>query len=210
LLHSIHIDKWKERLGKRRNPQRQLGKQQIGSIGFRQRVKGGAIMFRPEIMGYVLFLPSFIIFFLPFLFLPLLLAGERLAFARVQNAEKKTSPARDRNRVPAGERRESPRKKLEGVIALVTDGVNCCRVSVNNVSQRGICFACPPRILDRDSERMGVMLTGAGGSIHMQVQPRWKSDNGAEQSIGAAIVETLGNWQEFTDNVEKSRYIRAA
>ena len=167
-------------------------------------------MFRPDFMGYVLFLPSFIIFFLPFLFLPLILAGERRAFARVQRAEKKTSPSPYRNQVPAGERRESPRKKLEGVIALVTDGVNCCRVSVNNVSQRGICFACPPRILDRNSARMGVMLAGAGESIHMQVQPRWKSDNGAEQNIGAAIVQTLGNWQKFTDTVEKSQYIRAA
>jgi len=167
-------------------------------------------MFKPEIMGYMLFLPSFIIFFLPFLFLPLILARERLAFARVQRLEKKTSPSHDRNQVPAGERRESPRKKLEGVIALVTDGVNCCRVSVNNVSQRGICFACPPRILNRNTDRMGIMLTGAGESIHMRVQPRWKSEYGAEQNIGAAIVETLGNWQEFTANVEKSQYIRAA
>lgn len=166
-------------------------------------------MLKPDLMGYALFLPTFILFVLPLLFLPLILLGGRLNFAKIGFPENKTAFGRGRSPVPAGKGKESPPQSLDEVIALVSDGVNCCRVSVSDISQRSICFACPTDTLNRDSDRFGVLLTGAGRSIHMQVKPQWKLYQGSEQNIGATIVETLGNWKEFTDNIHKSRYSHA-
>jgi len=148
------------------------------------------------------------VFVLPLLLLPLILLRGRRNFAEVRRPENRTASV---SLVPAGgEGRESGKQQgLDGVIALVSDGVNCCRVSVSDLSQRDICFACPVGGLNKDSDRMGVLLTGAGESVHMQVRPRWKLYQGSEQNIGATIVETLGNWKTFTDIIGKSKYRHA-
>lgn len=165
-------------------------------------------MFKPDLMGYVLFLPTFILFALPLLLLPLILR-QRMIQARAGNSDNRAVVNRKRISDNAGEGREFPRQKLDGVIALVSDGVNCCKVSVNDVSRRGICFACSTEKLNRESDRLGVLLTGAGKSFNLQVKPQWKLFHGAEQNIGATIVDTLGNWEEFTETVNRSRTYRA-
>lgn len=153
-------------------------------------------MLQPDLMGYVLFLPLFILFVFPLLLLPLVL-GRRLGLARNLRS------------ASAGEHREYPRLKVDGVFALVSDGVNCCKVSVNDISRRGICFACPPEKLNRKSDNLGVLLTGAGKSFNMQVKPEWKLFQGGTQNIGATIVDTLGNWEEFTNTLSGARAYRA-
>ncbi|MDD3618706.1 MAG: hypothetical protein RBR09_10405 [Desulfobulbaceae bacterium] len=165
-------------------------------------------MLKPDVMGYVLFLPAFILFVFPLLFLPLLLLGGRLnAGVRLPAAKTVAEDAPDP--FPAHDKRQSPRQGLDGIIALVSDGSDCCRVSVNDISSNGICFACSGNRLNQDSDNLGVLLTGAGKSIHMQVKPQWKLRHGAEQDIGATIVATLGNWQEFADGFKQSRSMHA-
>lgn len=165
-------------------------------------------MFSPDIMGYILFLPTLILFVFPLLLLPLQ-RGQWMMQAQARNMEKTAAASREQRTANAGEGREYPRQKLDGVIALVSDGVNCCRVSVNDISRSGICFACSAEKLNQETDRLGILLTGAGKSFNMQVRPQWKLFHGAQQNIGATIVDTLGNWEEFTDTVNRSRTYHA-
>jgi hypothetical protein len=173
-----------------------------------QRAKGGTTMLKPDMMGYVLFLPTLILFVFPLLFLPLLLLGERLN-AGVRFPARKTVSEGGPNPFPADGKRPFPRQGLDGIIALVSDGNECCRVSVNDISPDGICFACSGDKLNHDSDNLGVLLTGAGKNIHMQVRSQWKLRHGTEQDIGATIVSTLGNWQEFVDGIKQPRSMHA-
>jgi len=153
-------------------------------------------MLHPDLMAYMLLFPLIIFFGLPGLLLPMVLLREKLAAAGL--------------RAPTGEHRECPRQIFDGVIAHVSDGVHCSRVAVNNMSERGICFTCPPERLDQNADRLAVLLTAAGKNFQLQIKPRWKEQRGEGQSIGATIVDSLGSWDEFAGKAVHSRLMRAA
>jgi hypothetical protein len=162
------------------------------------------MFFKPELIIYVWMIPAFIFFILPLLFLPIFLVTKKAS------AESISYNAKNAAVYPGsaiGEKRAFPRQAHEGIYAHVSDGINCCRVAVNNISKNGINFACPQDMLSRDADKLGVLLTGSGMSFPLQVKPTWKDFQGDEQSIGATIVSTPPDmWEEFAGSIE-GRYI---
>lgn len=165
----------------------------------------GEIMLQPEMMIYILLIPLIIYFLLPAL---VLMAEKMTARGILQTAADGTITGRLNAR--PGELRECPRRRFEGVIAHVSDGEHCSRVAVKNISRRGICFTCPPDRLNRDADKLAVLLTGSGTNFQLQVRPQWKKQEGAEQSIGAMVLDSLGSWSEFARSADHSRVMRAA
>lgn len=164
------------------------------------------MFFKPDLIVYVWLIPAFIIFIFPVLFLPLILVGEK-AFAKRPRAEKNALYEGFATR----DNRAHPRHQYDGIFAHVSDGVHCCRVSVNNISKLGINFAYPSDKLDRNADKLGVLLTGSGQTFPMQVRPKWKELQGTEQNIGATIVNAPPElWDEFTGSVEIPRVVHGA
>lgn len=165
-------------------------------------------MLHPGLMVYMLLFPVILFFALPGLLLPLVRLAKKLTASGFHQATAEKN-IMDRKYSPAAEHREWARQRFDGVIAHVSDGVHCSRVAVKNISEHGICFTCPPDRLNEDTDRLAVLLTGAGKSFQLQVKPQWKEQLGTEQSIGATIVDSLGRWDEFAGITGHTHQTRA-
>lgn len=165
------------------------------------------MLIRPELVVYFWLFPAFLFFIFPLLIFPLILLGKKLRIARAQTAEEK-EPVQ--HPPVFTNKREYPRAKIGGIIAQVSDGIQCCRGSIADISQSGVRLVSPKGKLDHNADRLGILLTGAGESFHLLVKPRWNKDHGGEFSIGASIEETLGSWESLSANHENRRFVNAA
>lgn len=151
-------------------------------------------MLNPDLIGYMFLFPVVVFFGLPFLLLPLILLLKKRAAGTRQ----------------AVEQRGWPRQKIEGAVAYVSDGVHCSRAKIKNISEHGICFTCPPDGLNKDTEKLAVLLTGAGKNFQLEVRPKWKALQSTEQSIGGAISDCLGKWDELAGFTGRAGLTRSA
>ncbi|MHB8808595.1 MAG: PilZ domain-containing protein [Desulfobulbaceae bacterium] len=162
---------------------------------------------KPELIVYFWLFPDFLFFIFPLLFFPLFLLGKKMFTAKAQAAVEKVPVQQPR---VYDNKREHPRERIGGIIAQLSDGIQCCRGSITDISQSGVCLVSPKGKLDKNAHRLGVLLTGAGESFHMLVKPRWNRDQGEVFCIGASIEETLGNWDSLTENNEYRRFANVA
>jgi hypothetical protein len=145
------------------------------------------MLIKPDLIVYSWLFPVVLFFLFPVLCFPLFLLGEEFL-----QAKKRTAGGRG-SVVSVKEKRKHPRQKIVGVIAQVSDGVQCCRGSIADISQFGVRLVVPKDGLDKNADKLGVLLTGSGESMQMRVKPRWKNESGGELSIGASIEEALGS-----------------
>ena len=167
------------------------------------------MLIKPDLIVYMWLLPALLFFVFPFLCFPLVLLGERMFIAKTQTTGEKKTIKQPRRYATDDDKREYPREKIEGVIAQVSDGIRCCRGSITDISQLGVCFVSPSGRLDQNADSLGVLLTGAGQSFHMRVKPKWNEDRGGELSIGASIEDTLGSWDFLLGKSEKGQLVQA-
>lgn len=165
------------------------------------------MLIRPDLIVYFWLFPAFLFFIFPLLFFPLFLLGKKMSTVKAQAASEKVPVQQPQE---YDNKREYPRERIGGVIAQLSDGIQCCRGSITDISQAGVCLVSPKGKLDKNADRLGVLLTGAGESFHMLVKPRWNRDQGEVFSIGASIEETLGNWDSLTGKTENGRFANAA
>lgn len=150
----------------------------------------------PNLIVYMWLVPAFLFFVFPVFFLPLILRREKSLIAGTQTAGERMSVYQPLG-ATVGEKRKYPRQKIDGIIAQVSDGVRCCMGSIVDISQCGVRLVVPNDGLDKNADKLGVLLTGSGESVQMRVKPRWKNERGGEMSIGASVEETLGSWDSL-------------
>lgn len=165
---------------------------------------------KPELIVYLWLFPVFLFFLFPVLFFPLIKLGEKLHTPGEQTAGVKDSRTQPLGYGAGENKREYPRERVGGIIAQVSDGIRCCRGSITDISQSGVCLVSPKGKLDQNADRLGVLLTGAGESFHMLVKPRWNKDRDGEFSIGASIEETLGNWDSLAGKGGNRQFVNVA
>jgi len=167
-------------------------------------------MFKPQIIVYLWLFPMFLFFIFPLFLMPVILLGEKLFAAqgkRVAEPDYATAGHGDSARA---DKRGYPRQRVDGIVAHVSDGVRCCVGAVSDLSREGICFVSPADKLDRNAENLGVLLTGSGKSFPIKVKPQWRDMRGAEQIIGATIVDSAGSWEDFSGDGAMGQYTAAA
>lgn len=95
------------------------------------------------------------------------------------------------------EQRRQQRMGVTGIIAHISDGDKYCSGEVHDISEGGLRLKSPPDILNKQATNLGVLLTGFGKTVQMEVYPRWQEYNGSQHLVGASIDADHWNWQEF-------------
>ena len=162
------------------------------------------MFYQPDFIMYLWLAPVFVIFLLPFLLTPAEKLYEKLMAARA-GAGEAVQPAEGYSQPVVADKREQTRMEVDGIIAHVTDGVNYCAGSVNDISRDGIHLANTSASLNYEADQLGVLLTGKGKSFQMKVRPKWNQPDGHRQSIGARIEDSPWNWEEFKEHVENTQ-----
>ena len=98
----------------------------------------------------------------------------------------------------ASDRRVHQRAEPQGFVAHISDGTNCIKGTVRDISGPGICLAGPANILDKGAKNLGVLVTGNGERVQLLVKPKWKHHQGDTQVIGGLVAENLEGWRDFT------------
>ncbi|MFZ5797326.1 MAG: hypothetical protein ACYCYR_04250 [Desulfobulbaceae bacterium] len=165
------------------------------------------MLVKPDLIVYFWLVPVFLFFVFPVLCFPFIFLGKKSRVpVALKAAEGAMAPSR--RLAKAEEMRVHPRRKIDGLIAQISDGVHCCKGSIADISQAGVRLVSPDGRLDRNTDSMGVLLTGGGESFHMRIKPRWQENRAEGLSIGATIEETLGSWKVLSAKAETGQFAK--
>lgn len=161
---------------------------------------------QPDNITFLWLIPIFLSILLPISVLPVITLVERMIVVRRKMENKIYVPL---GTLTTGreEKRDCPRKTIRGISAFISDGTNCCPGTVDDISQDGIRLINPANIINKESDRLGVLVNYNGSCFALQIKPQWYDKTGQEENIGARIIGGFWNWEEFTELAEEERIL---
>ena len=164
------------------------------------------MFYHPEYIMYLWLIPVILSILLPLTVVPFILVAERMMAAR-KKLENKIYVPLGTTSTATVDNREHPRMPMEGISAFISDGTNCCPGTVDEISSEGIRLANPANIINKESDRLGVLINHNGRCYALQVKPQWQENTGQEENIGAKIIGGFWNWKEFNEALETERVL---
>ncbi len=134
------------------------------------------------------------------------LAAGATRFTAVRSGEKKVACSNEGSAIQQAEslldKRHSPRFRLAGISADVSNGIDLCKGLACNISRSGIGFIDLPEKFSENSNNLSVVISGREKIFRMVIQPKWHYAKGAKRRLGGEVVYSPAGWPEFIQQYE--------
>jgi hypothetical protein len=169
------------------------------------------MFYRPDLMIYLWMLPVLGMVVLPALWTMTCMLYQAVERSRLVDVRGFIEVNHQGAGDQAGrERRKSPRVRIEGAKANVAREINCCRISVSNISHHGICFTNIPRKMYLEEDKLKVVFRTREQDYTMFVQPKWMEKEENCAMLGAEIVTIPAGWESFVNGLSRPFVAEAA
>ena len=163
------------------------------------------MFYQPDKFFYVLMLPAFFLIVVPLLWslFVMLYKGygrSRLAdvrgYVEIDNIENVENGQH--------ERRRDTRIRIEGPKALVANKRCCCKTTVTNISERGICLSnLPKKIFTDPDDKFHITFRSRERDYQIRAERKWENADEKGYAIGAEIVSAPEAWLRFLSDLKQ-------
>ena len=104
----------------------------------------------------------------------------------------------------AADNRSRPRIHVEEGRACIDEECDCCRASVSNISQHGICLKNVPEKMNLESSPLRVVFRTRQKDYTFMAKPIWKKMAQKGYVIGAEIERIPAGWKDLVGGLRQS------
>jgi len=110
----------------------------------------------------------------------------------------------DATGVGVADNRSRPRIHVEEGRACIDEECDCCRASVSNISQHGICLEDVPEKMNLESSPLRVVFRTRQKDYTFMAKPIWKKMAQKGYVIGAEIERIPAGWKDLVGGLRQS------
>jgi len=110
----------------------------------------------------------------------------------------------DATGVGVADNRSRPRIHVEEGRACIDEECDCCRASVSNISQHGICLEDVPEKMNLESSPLRVVFRTRQKDYTFMAKPIWKKMAHKGYVIGAEIERIPAGWKDLVGGLRQS------
>lgn len=99
-------------------------------------------------------------------------------------------------------KRRHVRLDVQGMEADISDDIGFSSARVTDISRFGICLSEIPRKLQAKGDKLSVIISDQEHHFKLQVQGRWKKEEGFDTIMGVEIINAPWSWIDFLSTME--------